>query len=256
VRHFVQDDAHIYCTPEQVEDEVLGCLDYAFYLYELLGLDVRAELSTRPDNRLGTDEEWDAAEGALAAALERQGLEYHIGEGEGIFYGPKIDMHMSDSLGRGWQISTIQLDFQMPARFGLTYQGDDNAEHPPAMIHRALLGSLERFIGIYLEHTGGDLPLFLAPEQLRVLPVSDAYRAAAESLADELRTHGFRAFVDEREETVGRRIRDAELQKIPYVIVWGERESRSELAVRRRGGEQATVSLDALLDEIQTAAKV
>jgi threonyl-tRNA synthetase len=256
VRHFVQDDAHIYCTPEQVEDEVLGCLDYAFYLYELLGLDVRAELSTRPENRLGTDEEWDAAEGALAAALERQGLEYRIGEGEGIFYGPKIDMHMSDSLGRGWQISTIQLDFQMPARFGLTYQGDDNSEHTPAMIHRALLGSLERFIGIYLEHTGGDLPLFLAPEQLRVLPVSDAYRAEAESLADELRTHGFRAFVDEREETVGRRIRDAELQKIPYVIVWGERESRSELALRRRGGEQATVSLDALVDEIQTAAKV
>jgi threonyl-tRNA synthetase len=256
VRHFVQDDAHIYCTAEQVEDEVLGCLDFAFYLYELLGLDVRAELSTRPENRLGTDEEWDRAEGALAAALERQGLAYQVSEGEGIFYGPKIDMHMSDSLGRSWQISTIQLDFQMPARFGLTYQGDDNAEHTPAMIHRALLGSLERFIGIYLEHTGGDLPLFLAPEQVRVLPVSDPFRADAESLADDLRVHGFRASVDEREETLGRRIRDAELYKIPYVVVWGERESLDALALRRRGGEQVTVSWEALLSELQSAAKV
>jgi threonyl-tRNA synthetase len=255
VRHFVQDDAHIYCTPEQVEDEVLGCLDFAFYLYELLGLDVRAELSTRPENRLGTDEEWDKAEGALAAALERQGLAYRVSEGEGI-YGPKIDMHMSDSLGRSWQISTIQLDFQMPARFGLTYQGDDNAEHTPVMIHRALLGSLERFIGIYLEHTGGDLPLFLAPEQVRVLPVSDPYRADAESLADDLRVHGFRASVDEREETLGRRIRDAELYKIPYVVVWGERESLDALALRRRGGEQVTVSWESLLSELQSAAKV
>jgi len=256
VRHFVQDDAHIYCTPEQVEDEVLGCLDFAFYLYELLGLDVRAELSTRPENRLGTDEEWDKAEEALAAALERQGLAYRVSEGEGIFYGPKIDMHMSDSLGRSWQISTIQLDFQMPARFGLTYQGDDNAEHTPVMIHRALLGSLERFIGIYLEHTGGDLPLFLAPEQVRVLPVSDPYRADAESLADDLRVHGFRASVDEREETLGRRIRDAELYKIPYVVVWGERESLDALALRRRRGEQVTVSWEALLSELQSAAKV
>ena len=256
VRHFVQDDAHIYCTPEQVEDEVLGCLDYAFYLYELLGLDVRAELSTRPENRLGTDEEWDHAEKSLASALERQGLEYRIGEGEGIFYGPKIDMHMSDSLGRSWQISTIQLDFQMPARFGLTYQGDDNAEHTPVMIHRALLGSLERFVGIYLEHTGGDLPLFLAPEQVRVLPVSDAFRADAESLADDLRVHGFRASVDERDETLGRRIRDAELYKVPYVVVWGERESLESLAVRRRGGEQITVGRETLLSELRAAAKV
>jgi threonyl-tRNA synthetase len=256
VRHFVQDDAHIYCTPEQVEDEVLGCLDYAFYLYDLLGLDVRAELSTRPENRLGTDEEWDKAEGALAAALERQGLAYRVSEGEGIFYGPKIDMHMSDSLGRSWQISTIQLDFQMPARFDLSYQGDDNAEHTPVMIHRALLGSLERFIGIYLEHTGGDLPLWLAPEQVRVLPVAEAHRADAESLADDLRVHGFRAWVDEREETLGRRIRDAELFKIPFVVVWGERESLESLALRRRGGEQVAVSWEALLGELQSAAKV
>jgi threonyl-tRNA synthetase len=256
VRHFVQDDAHIYCTPEQVEDEVRACLDYAFYLYDLLGLDVRAELSTRPDNRLGTDEEWDRAEAALAAALDRQGVEYRIGEGEGIFYGPKIDMHMTDSLGRSWQISTIQLDFQMPQRFGLTYTGSDNAEHTPAMIHRALLGSFERFFGIYLEHTGGDLPLFLAPEQVRVLPVGEEHRAHVESLADELRTAGFRADVDERPETLGKRIRDAEVEKVPYVLVWGDKETRDSVAVRRRGGEQSSLSMDALLDELRTAAKV
>jgi threonyl-tRNA synthetase len=256
VRHFVQDDAHIYCTPEQVEDEVLGCLDYAFYLYDLLGLDVRAELSTRPENRLGTDEEWDRAEGALAAALERQKLEYSVGEGEGIFYGPKIDMHMTDSLGRSWQISTIQLDFQMPQRFGLVYTGSDNAEHTPAMIHRALLGSFERFFGIYLEHTGGDLPLFLAPEQVRVLPVGEEHRAQVESLADELRAAGFRADVDERPETLGKRIRDAEVEKVPYVLVWGDKETRDSVAVRRRGGVQSSLSVEALLDELRAAAKV
>jgi threonyl-tRNA synthetase len=256
VRHFVQDDAHIFCTPEQIEDEVLGCLDYAFYLYDLLGLEVRAELSTRPENRLGTDEEWDQAEAALAAALERQGLDYRIGEGEGIFYGPKIDMHMSDSLGRSWQISTIQLDFQMPQRFGLTYAGADNAEHTPAMIHRALLGSLERFIGIYLEHTGGDLPLFLAPLQARILPVGTTHRDPAAKLRDRLAGEGFRADVDDRDETLGKRIREAELEKVPYVVVWGDRESDEALAVRRHGGEQISLSLEALLDELRAAAKL
>ncbi len=256
VRHFVQDDAHIYCTTEQIQVELLACLDYAYYLYELFDLSMRVELSLRPDNKLGTDEDWDFAEEELRKALANAGLEYTPSEGEGSFYGPKIDLHMDDSLGRSWQLGTVQLDLQMPKRFGLTYQGDDNAEHTPAMIHRALLGSLERFVGIYLEHTGGDLPLFLAPEQVRVLPVSDRFRADAESLADDLRVHGFRASVDEREETLGRRIRDAELYKIPYVVVWGERESLDALAVRRRGGEQVTVGWEGLLGELQAAAKV
>jgi threonyl-tRNA synthetase len=256
VRHFVQDDAHIYCTNEQVQEELLACLDYAYYLYELFDLNMRVELSLRPDNKLGNDEEWDFAEEELRKALATAGLDYTPSEGEGSFYGPKIDLHMDDSLGRSWQLGTVQLDLQMPKRFGLTYQGDDNAEHTPAMIHRALLGSLERFVGIYLEHTGGELPLFLAPEQVRVLPVSDSYRADAESLADDLRVHGFRASVDERDETLGRRIRDAELLKIPYVVVWGERESLDSLAVRRRGGEQLTVAWEALLGELQAAAKV
>jgi threonyl-tRNA synthetase len=177
-------------------------------------------------------------------------------EGEGSFYGPKIDLHMDDSLGRSWQLGTVQLDLQMPKRFGLAYQGDDNAEHTPAMIHRALLGSLERFVGVYLEHTGGELPLFLAPEQVRILPVADAHRADAESLADRLRAEGLRVHVDEREETVGRRIRDAELGKVPYVVVWGDRESLDSVSVRRRGGEQSVLSADALAEELLSAARL
>jgi threonyl-tRNA synthetase len=256
VRHFVQDDAHVYCTEEQIQDELLACLDYAYYLYDLFELDMRVELSLRPENKLGTDEEWDFAEEALRKALETQGLDHVESEGEGSFYGPKIDLHMDDSLGRSWQLGTVQLDLQMPKRFGLTYQGEDNSEHTPAMIHRALLGSLERFVGVYLEHTGGDLPLFLAPEQVRVLSVSERFAADAESLADDLRVHGFRASVDEREETLGRKIRDAELAKIPFVVVWGERESLESLAVRRRGGDQATLGWEGLLSELQAAAKL
>ncbi len=256
VRHFVQDDAHIYCTTEQIQDELLGCLDFAYYLYDLFELDMRVELSLRPDNKLGTDEEWDFAEEELRKALAAKGLEYVESQGEGSFYGPKIDLHMSDSLGRSWQLGTVQLDLQMPKRFGLTYQGDDNAEHTPAMIHRALLGSLERFVGVYLEHTGGDLPLVLAPEQVRILPVATTHLADAESLADLLRAEGFRASVDEREETLGRRIRDAELAKVPYVVVWGDRESLDSVAVRRRGGEQSATSANALLDELRSAASI
>jgi threonyl-tRNA synthetase len=256
VRHVTQDDAHIFCTREQIEDEVLGCLDYAAYLYDLFGMEARFELSTRPEHKLGEDAEWDFTEGALAGALGRQGIDYHVNDGDGAFYGPKIDLHMTDVLGRSWQMGTIQLDAQMPARFGLTFAGEDNHEHTPYVIHRALLGSLERFTGILIEHFGGDFPLWLAPEQVRVLPVSEAHRAGAESLADDLRAHGFRASVDERDETLGRRIRDAELLKIPYVAVWGERESLESLAVRRRGGQQLTVSWEALLGELQAAAKV
>ncbi|HET6697121.1 MAG TPA: threonine--tRNA ligase [Gaiellaceae bacterium] len=256
VRHFVQDDAHIYCTTEQIQDELLGCLDFAYYLYDLFELDMRVELSLRPENKLGTDEEWDFAEEELRKALAAKGLEYVESQGEGSFYGPKIDLHMSDSLGRSWQLGTVQLDLQMPKRFGLTYQGDDNAEHTPAMIHRALLGSLERFVGVYLEHTGGELPLFLAPEQVRILPVASTHLADAESLADRLRAESFRVSVDEREETLGRRIRDAELAKVPYVVVWGDRESLDSVAVRRRGGEQSATSANALLDELRAAASI
>src|SRR5207302_7183851 len=165
VRHFAQDDAHIYCTEDQVEDEVAACLEFGFDVYQLFGFDVRLELSTRPDERIGDDELWDRAEGKLAAVLERMQLDYAVNEGDGAFYGPKIDMHMTDSLGRSWQLGTVQLDYEMPARFGLKYTGADNAEHTPVMIHRALFGSFERFIGVLLEHLAGEFPIWLAPVQ-------------------------------------------------------------------------------------------
>ncbi|HYM64455.1 MAG TPA: threonine--tRNA ligase [Gaiellaceae bacterium] len=254
VRHFVQDDAHVFCTDEQIHEELLACLEYAYFLYDLFELDIRVELSLRPDNKLGTDEEWDFAEEALRKALAASGLDYTESEGEGSFYGPKIDLHMTDSLGRSWQLGTVQLDLQMPKRFGLTYAGADNADHTPAMIHRALLGSIERFVGILIEHTGGDLPLWLAPEQVRVLPVADAHQSSAEEIAEELRAAGFRADATAPDETLGKRIRAAEVEKIPYVVVYGDRESRDSLALRHRHGEQSVVSLEALLDELRTAA--
>jgi threonyl-tRNA synthetase len=252
VRIVTQDDAHIFCTREQIEDEIFGCLDYAKYLYDLFGVEARFGLSTRPDNKLGTDEEWDFTEGALRAALERRGLDYYVGEGEGTFYGPKIDLHMTDSLGRAWQIGTVQLDSQQPARIGCTYMGADNAEHVPYVIHRALFGSFERFIGILIEHFGGDFPLWLAPVQVRVLSVGEAHREAAEALAARLREAGVRVEVDDRDDTVGKKIRDAELEKIPRVVVYGDRESPGALAVRERGGEQSTKSVDELIADLGT----
>jgi threonyl-tRNA synthetase len=252
VQHVTQDDAHIFCSREQIEDEIFACLDFAADLYDLFGMEARFELSTRPDDKLGTDEEWDFTEGALQAALERRGIRYELNEGDGAFYGPKIDLHMSDVLGRSWQMGTIQLDSQMPARFGLTYMGADNAEHTPYVIHRALLGSLERFIGILIEHYAGAFPLWLAPVQIRIIPVGEDHREATHALSGKL--SDFRVEVDERDETVGRRIRDAELEKIPYVIVYGDRESEDSLAVRERGGEQSSRSLDELVREL--AAKV
>src|ERR671939_849012 len=250
VKHITQDDAHIFCTKEQIEDEVFGCLDYASYLYDLFGMEARFELSTRPERKLGSDEEWDFTESALRAALEKRGIDYEVNEGDGAFYGPKIDLHMLDVLGRSWQIGTIQLDAQMPQNFGLTFMGADNQEHSPYVIHRALLGSLERFIGILIEHYGGAFPFWLAPVQVRVIPVSEEHRADAHALAGWL--EDYRVEVDERDETVGRRIRDAEVEKVPYVIVVGDRESEESLAVRRRGGEQATLSAEELRNELAT----
>ena len=256
VRHVTQDDAHIFCTREQIEDEIFGCLDFASYLYDLFSMEARFELSTRPEGKLGSDEEWDFTEAALARALERREIEYDLNEGDGAFYGPKIDLHMTDVLGRSWQMGTIQLDAQMPQRFGLAYTSAGNQEETPYVIHRALLGSLERFIGILIEHFGGAFPVWLAPEQVRVLPVSEPHAGPAGEVADELRDRGFRVGVDERPETLGNRIREAEIEKVPYVIVWGERESRDALAVRRRGGEQSTVGLGALVDELSQAATI
>jgi threonyl-tRNA synthetase len=252
VRHVTQDDSHLFCAREQIEDEIFGCLDFTAYLYELFGLEYFFELSTRPDNKLGTDEEWDFTEAALQAALERRGLEYELNEGDGAFYGPKIDLHMTDSLGRSWQMGTIQLDSQMPQRFGLTYMGADNHEHTPYVIHRASFGSLERFIGILIEHYAGAFPFWLAPVQVRVLPVGEAHFEAAKDLMRRFREAGYRTEVAEPTETIGKRIRTAELEKIPVTIVYGDRESDESLAVRERGGEQSTVSLSTLLDRLAT----
>jgi threonyl-tRNA synthetase len=243
VRHITQDDAHIFCTAEQIEPEIFACLDFAAFLYDLFGVEARFELSTRPEHKVGTDEEWDFTEGALRAALERRGIDYSVNEGDGAFYGPKIDLHMTDVLGRSWQMGTIQLDSQMPKRFGLTYMGADNHEHTPYVIHRALLGSLERFIGILVEHYGGAFPFWLAPVQVRVLPVGEAHGEAAAAVAARLREAGYRADVGEATETIGKRIRSAELDKIPFTIVFGDRESDESLAVRERGGGQETLSL-------------
>ena len=252
VKHITQDDAHMFVTPEQIENEIFGCLDYASYLYDLFGMEARFELSTRPEKKLGTDEEWDFTEGALHSALDRREIDYQVNEGDGAFYGPKIDLHMTDILGRSWQMGTIQLDSQMPARFGLTYMGADNQEHTPYVIHRALLGSLERFIGILIEHYGGEFPFWLSPVQIRVLPVGADHRPAAHALASKLREAGHRVEVDERDDTVGKRIREAELEKIPYTIVYGDRESDESLAIRERHGVQSTKSLLELLDELAT----
>jgi threonyl-tRNA synthetase len=244
VQHVTQDDAHLFVTAEQIEDEIFAALDFAAYLYDLFGMKARFELSTRPENKLGTDEEWDFTEEALRSALDRRGIEYSVNEGDGAFYGPKIDLHMTDVLGRSWQMGTIQLDSQMPARFGLTYMGEDNLEHTPYVIHRALFGSLERFIGILIEHYAGAFPFWLAPVQVRIVPVGEAHRPAAHELAGKLSE--VRVEVDERDETVGKRIRDAEVEKVPVTIIYGDKESDESLAVRERGGEQSTKSLDEL----------
>ena len=250
VRSITQDDGHIFCMPEQIEDEVLGCLDFGFYLYDLFGFEPRAELSTRPDNRLGTDDVWDHAEGALAGAMKRRGLEYEIGEGEGTFYGPKIDLHMTDSIGRGWQLGTVQLDYLMPERFELTYTGADNGEHQPVMIHRALMGSFERFIGILIEHYAGEFPLWLSPVQALVLPIADRHEEYANEVASQLRERDIRVEVDTRTESVGKKIREGELRKVPYMLVVGDNEAEAkQVAVRRhREGDLGAMAVGEFAD--------
>jgi len=250
VRHVTQDDAHIFCTREQIEDEIFACLDYAKWIYDLFDLESDFELSTRPDNKLGTDEEWDFTEGALKSALERRRLEYTVNEGDGAFYGPKIDLHMKDSLGRSWQMGTIQLDSQQPGRLNCRYVGADNSEHVPYVIHRALMGSFERFVGILTEHYAGAFPFWLAPVQIRTLPVGESHRGAAHDLAGRL--NGCRVEVDDSDDTVGKRIRNAEIEKIPFVVVYGDKESEDALAIREHGGEQTTLSLEEFRAKLAT----
>ncbi|MCB1055462.1 MAG: threonine--tRNA ligase [Acidobacteria bacterium] len=239
VRSFCQDDAHIFCTEEQIEDEVLGVVREILGIYAALGFEgIEIEISTRPEKAIGTTETWDHAEAALKAALERQGIEYSINEGDGAFYGPKIDFQVEDALGRSWQLGTVQLDYQMPARFELSFVGADGQEHTPVMIHRAMLGSLERFIGVLIEHTGGVFPLWLAPVQAVVLPVSEKFRDYADEVLGKLAAAGLRAELDDRNEKLGYKIREAQVQKVPYMLVVGGREAEAgEVSVRRRAGD-------------------
>jgi threonyl-tRNA synthetase len=256
VRHFIQDDAHVFCTEEQVQQEVAACLDFAFDTYDLFGIEPRLELSTRPEQRIGSDEMWDRAEAALRSALEARGAEYDLNEGDGAFYGPKIDLHMTDSLNRSWQLGTVQLDYSMPERFGLTYTGSDNADHRPVMIHRAIVGSFERFIAVLLEHHAGELPLWLAPVQALVLPLADRHNAYGEEVVAALAAAGVRARLDARTESVGRKIREAELRKVPYMLVVGDREAEQRAVALRRHkeGDLGTVPLSEAVERLAAEA--
>jgi threonyl-tRNA synthetase len=255
VRSFCQDDAHIFCTEEQIEAEVLGATSLILEVYRTFGFeDVQIELSTRPEKRLGSDELWDRAEGGLRAALDKRGLAFHVNPGDGAFYGPKIDFHVHDALGRSWQLGTVQLDYQMPSRFGLTYVGADGAEHQPVMIHRAMLGSLERFLAILIEQTAGAFPLWLAPVQAVVLPVSEKFIDYGEQVRAELAAAGVRTEVDSRNEKLGYKIREAQLQKVPYMLVVGAREQDEKtISVRRRAGEDlGAMPVPAFLERLGT----
>ncbi len=256
VRAFTQDDAHVYCTEEQIVAEVRDITEAIDELYAQFGFDdVRVELSTRPEKSIGTDEQWRIAEDALARALEEMGRDYQLHEGDGAFYGPKIDFHITDALGRSWQCGTCQLDFFMPQRFDLTYTTADDEQRPPVMIHRALLGSIERFLGILIEHHAGEFPVWLAPVQARVLPIADRHAAFAARVGEELRNAGVRAHLDDRSESVGRKIRDAELAKVPFMLVVGDEEERAVGAsVRRHGeGDLGLMPLGEVADRILSA---
>jgi threonyl-tRNA synthetase len=257
VRLFQQDDAHVYLAEDQVTDEVRRMVDLIDYFYGTLGLSYTARFATRPEQRIGDDAMWDRAEAALRQALESIGLPYDLKEGDGAFYGPKIDFDVTDAIGRDWQLGTIQLDYAAPDRFDLTFTGEDNAEHRPVVIHRAIFGSFERFIAILIEHYAGAFPLWLAPEQVRVLPITDQQAADAAAFAQTLKEHGIRAHLDDRSETLGYRIRDGETHKVPYMAVIGARETEGgTVAVRARGAgkkQEVMVRADfvgALVEEI------
>jgi len=239
VRGFTQDDAHIFCTEAQVEPEVIRFIDLLQRVYADFGFDdILVKLSTRPPKRVGSDEQWDKAEAALKTALEHKGLKFDLQPGEGAFYGPKIEFSLKDSIGRVWQCGTMQLDFSMPGRLGAEYVGDDNARHVPVMLHRAVLGSFERFIGILIEHYAGAMPLWLAPQQVAVLSISEHQAAYAKRVTGQLMQAGLRAVADLRNEKISYKIREHSLQKLPYQVIVGDKELAAEkVAVRTRKGE-------------------
>jgi threonyl-tRNA synthetase len=253
VRCFTQDDAHIYMEPKHIKSEIIGVIDLASFFYRLFGFDYEIELSTRPEKSLGSDEMWETATQALREALEEIGMPYRVNEGEGAFYGPKIDFHLRDCLGRRWQCGTIQLDFAMPEKFDLTYIGEDGARHRPVMLHRTVLGSIERFLGILIEHFAGALPLWLAPVQVVVLPVAERHLVYAHEVRDRLAEQDIRVECNEEPATLGAKIRKAELEKIPYLLIVGDREMEGKtVSVRKRKeGDLGSFAMETFLERVQ-----
>lgn len=257
VRAFYQDDAHIFMTKKQIKDEIIGVIKLTEKIYKTFDLEYHMELSTRPKDSIGTDEQWEAAEAGLKEALEALGADYKLNPGEGAFYGPKIDFHLKDALGRTWQCGTIQLDMAMPEKFDLTYVEEDNKPHRVVMIHRTIYGALERFIGILVEHYGGAFPVWLSPAQVRIVPVSDKNLKFAEEVKSELEKNDIRVEIDYTSTTVEYKVRNAQLQKIPYALTVGEKEEKNKtLAVRTRDGKvKFGVSIEdftkQILDEIE-----
>lgn len=260
VRCFTQDDAHIFMLPEQIKDEIKGVIHLTDKIYSQFGFKYKIELSTRPENSMGSEEDWNIATDALKAALDELGRAYEINEGDGAFYGPKIDFHLEDSIGRTWQCGTIQLDFQMPQRFDLEYVGEDGQKHRPIMIHRAIFGSIERFIGILIEHFVGKFPLWLAPTQVKILPITDRTLCYANEVCKQLADAGIRCEVDKRNEKIGYKIREAKMEKVPYVLVVGDKEAEDgTVNVNKRGvDEKDTVKLDKFIKKVvkESAEKV
>jgi len=253
VRCFTQDDAHIFCLPSQIETEIIKLMKLINEVYSIFGFTYTVELSTRPDDSMGSDEDWDRAQNALKKALEDQGMPYKINEGDGAFYGPKIDFHIKDCLGREWQCGTIQLDFQMPERFDLTYIGEDGEKHRPVMLHRVIFGSIERFIGILIEHYAGAFPAWLAPVQVKILPIADSHIEYANKVAKELDQNNIRVEIDDRQEKIGYKIREAQLQKVPYMLVVGDKEvANNAVGVRsRKDGDIGQINLKDFIEKLE-----
>ena len=257
VRAFTQDDAHIFMLPEQIKSEILGVIKLIDEVYGTLGFKYNVELSTRPEDSMGSDEEWNMAESSLKEALDEGGLDYKINEGDGAFYGPKIDFHIEDSLGRSWQCGTIQLDFQLPQRFELEYIGSDGEKHRPIVIHRVIFGSIERFIGILIEHFAGKFPVWLAPVQVKVLPISDNFVEYGSEVIGKLREAGIRCEIDNRNEKIGYKIREARNERVPYMIIIGEQEkNHGNISLRsREGGDEGSTSLEEFIARVQKEEK-
>jgi threonyl-tRNA synthetase len=253
VRTFCQDDAHLFVRPDQIEEEIGKIIELIDHMYSVFGFEYRIELSTRPENSMGSDELWNQAEQALEKVLKDRGIEYRLNEGDGAFYGPKIDFHILDALKRSWQCATIQLDFQMPEKFDLHYIGEDNQRHRPVVIHRAVYGSIDRFIGILIEHYAGAFPVWLAPVQAMVIPVSNQFDDYAVTVKEKLFEKGVRVEVDLRNEKLGYKIREAQLKKIPYMLVIGERERNDgTISVRVRGqGDIGAMKVEELVERIE-----